>query len=47
MQLWYPTLIGAGGSVVGGLFGSSSQRSAILLILQAVRETNEANLRLS
>lgn len=41
-----PSLISAGTSIVGGLFGQSSQRSANNANLQAVRETNEANLRL-
>lgn len=39
--------ISALGSLVGGLFGSSSSKSAAKAQLQAVRETNKANLDLA
>ena len=39
--------ISVGGSLLGGLFGSSSAKAAAKAQLQAVRETNEANARLA
>ena len=39
--------IGAGARLIGGLFGSSSSKYAAKAQLQAVRETNKANLDLA